>query len=200
MSQIRALFASVMCCLSMAAVLPANAQDSAAQILEKARAQAREIEELRAILTGADQNMRLATFDTMIKSGDEAMRLVAYEAGLASADSVMRAMAFKAAVMNLDTLHLELAPDPSAPRPIVEASTAYLAKNGNALLIGLGKRDPAAGTFRSNSWAGQVSGMEFMLNYGGNNAQLTLKDDNALAGVVRLDKGSTRFLATARLR
>jgi hypothetical protein len=186
--------------LALLAPSPAEAQSAAAKILEQARGQARDIEELRKVLNGPDQNMRLATFDAMIKSGDETMKQIAYETGLMSADSVMRGMAFKAVVMSLDNVHITLAPDPSAPKPIVEASTAHLAKNGNSLILMIRTRDIEAGTFRAGSYQGQVSGLEFTFDYGSNGAgTLTLTDDNTMAGVVRVGR-NTQFKATARLR
>jgi hypothetical protein len=185
--------------LALLAPAGAEAQSAAAKILEKSRAQAREIEELRKVLNGPDQNMRLATFDAMVKSGDETLKQIAYETGLMSADSVMRAMAFKAVVMSLDNVHITLAPDPSAPKPILEASTAYLAKNGNGAIVALRAKDVEAGTFKLGGYHGQVSGLEFTFDYGSTTGTLTLADDNALAGVVRIGR-NTQFKATARLR
>ena len=178
-----------------------HAQGTAAEILERARGQARNIEELRKVLNGPDQNMRLATFDAMVKSGDEALRLIAYETGLASADSVMRAMAFKALVLSQNNLHLTLTPDPSAPKPTQEASADYLVKNGSGLVVPIDGRNPESGSFKGNNWQGQVSGTELMFSYGSRvNGTMSLHDDNAIAGVVRLDSGRTQFLASAKLR
>lgn len=185
--------------LGLLPVANVEAQSTAAKILEKARGQAREIEELRKILNGPDQNMRLATFDAMIKSGDETLKQIAYETGLMSADSVMRAMAFKALLMSLDNLHLTLIPDSTAPKPIQEKSAAHIAKNGNAYIVPMKQKDVEAGSFKHGSWQGQVSGLEFVFSYGGYNGSLTLNDDNALSGLVRLG-GNTQFKASARLR
>lgn len=186
--------------LAMLAPVTADAQSTAAKILEKARGQAREIEELRKILNGPDQNMRLATFDAMVKSGDEALRLIAYETGLASADSVMRVMAFKALLMSFDKLHLTLTPDPSAPKKLQEASAAHIAERGNGFIVHLQGKNVEAGTYASRNAGGQISGLEFVFTDGGDAGSMTLRDDNALAGVVRLHNGRTQFLATARLR
>jgi hypothetical protein len=178
----------------------AEAQSAAAKILEKARGQARDIEELRKVLNGPDQNMRLATFDAMIKSGDETLKQIAYETGLMSADSVMRAMAFKAVVMSLDSVHITLALDPSAPKPILEASTAHLARNGNGLVLTLRTKDVEAGTYKDGGYRGQVSGLEFTFDHGSSGTgTLTLADDNTMDGVVRVGR-NTQFKATARLR
>ena len=179
----------------------AHAQGTAAEILERARGQARDIEELRKVLNGPDQNMRLATFDAMVKSGDEALRLIAYETGLASADSVMRAMAFKALVLSQNNLHLTLTPDPSAPKPTQEASADYLVKNGSGLVVPIDGRNAEAGTFKSSYWQGQVSGTELLFNYSNQiSGTMSLQDDNAVAGIVRLSSGRTQFLASGKLR
>lgn len=185
--------------LSIPAVV--QAQGTAAEILERARGQAREIEELRKVLNGPDQNLRLATFDAMVKSGDEALRLIAYETGLVSADSLLRAMAFKALLLSQNNLHLTLAPDPAAPKAIQEASTEYLVKNGSGLVVPIDGRNAEAGTFKSGHWQGQVSGTELVFSYSSRIAgTMSLRDDNAIAGVVRLESGRTQFLASAKLR
>jgi len=186
--------------LSLLAPTVAEAQSVAAKILEKARGQAREIEELRKILNGPDQNMRLATFDAMVKSGDETLKQIAYETGLMSADSVMRAMAFKAVVMNLDNLHLTLTPDTTAPKKVQEASASWLERFGNGYVVPMKKKEIEAGTFEYGGLEGQVSGLELVFKRGNSdNGSLTLTDDNALAGTARLG-GNTQFKATARLR
>lgn len=188
--------------LAMLAPVTADAQSTAAKILEKARGQAREIEELRKILNGPDQNMRLATFDAMVKSGDEALRLIAYETGLASADSVMRVMAFKALLMSFDKLHLTLTPDPSAPKKLQEVSAAHIAERGNGFIVYLQGKNIEAGTYNGRGSGGQISGLEFVFteSHNADAGSMSLRDDNALAGVVRLNHGRTQFLATARLR
>jgi len=85
----------IVCAAAAAVLLLLNpvsvyAQTSAAEMLEQARARSRDIEELKAVLNGPDQNMRLAIFDVMVNSGDEAMRQVALDLGLASADPLMQ--------------------------------------------------------------------------------------------------------------
>ena len=96
----------------------AVAQTSAAEMLEEARARAREMEELKAVLNGPDQNMRLASFDIMVNSGDEAMRQIAIDTGLASADTLMQAMAFKETVLSLNRIVMSLEIDKSQPADI----------------------------------------------------------------------------------
>ena len=202
MSRLTVLFAALLVAGSLSLLPPAEAQSSAAKVLEKARSQAREIEELRKILNGPDQNMRLATFDAMVKSGDEALRIIAFEAGLTSADSVMRAMALKALVMRQEHLILSLTPDPSAPKPVQQASAEQLGRQGTAYQLRVEKKNEEAGTFedRNKGCVGHISGLEIMVGCSSDNIALTLSDDNALAGVVRMGHGHSQFLATARLR
>ena len=96
---------------------------------------------------------------------------------------------------------LELAPDPSAPKPTQEASADYLVKNGSALVVPIDGRNAEAGTFKSSHWQGQVSGTELVFSYGSRaNGTMSLHDDNAIAGVVRLESGRTQFLASGKLR
>jgi hypothetical protein len=75
------------------------AQDSVDDLLEKARAEAAEIEKLKKILNEEpDQNVRLAAFGLMIKDSNSTMHEIAVEAGLASADKLLQAAAFKEAI------------------------------------------------------------------------------------------------------
>jgi hypothetical protein len=180
----------------------ACAQSPAAKILEKSRSQAREIEELRKILNGPDQNMRLSTFDAMVKSGDDALRMIALETGLASADGVMRAMAFKGLVMSLDNIYLTLKVDTTAPKNVVEKSEKFISDKGTSFVVPLKEKNKETGTFRQGNWEGQVSGFEFVFRYnneGEPSGVLSLKDDNTLSGLVR-HKFGTQFTASARLR
>lgn len=192
--------------LALITPLPAFAQSTAAQILEQARTHAREIEDLRKVLNGPDQNMRLAVFDAMVKSGDEALRLLAYETGLASADSVLRAMAFKGLLMRQNNIHVALTVDPSAPKAMQEASAQYLARFGNGLVVPMEDKNVEAGSFKKGDWQGQVSGTEFVFSYfhGGYTraGAMTLRDDNTLSGGVQVTDGAERgqFLGTAKVR
>ncbi len=178
----------------------ASAQSDAAKILEKSRAKAREMEELRKILNGPDQNMRLATFDVMLKSGDEALRLIAYEAGLASADSIMREMAFKAIMASMDNLHLTLTLDPSAPKALQDAAANLLSKSGNAFVVPMNNKDMEPGKFNTGYGVGQISGLVVVFMYKGHSGSMRLQDDNSLSGTLQLPSGQGQFLAKAKLR
>ena len=125
----------------------AIAQTSAAEMLEQARARAREMEELKAVLNGPDQNMRLASFDVMVNSGDEAMRQIAIDTGLASADPLMQAMAFKELVLSLNRIVMSLEIDKSQPAEIQAKSQAFLDAHGNAYALTIVKSDKKTGIF-----------------------------------------------------
>lgn len=177
------------------------AQSSAAAVLEKARAQSKEFNEFKAALNDPDQNVRLAVFDVMLHNENEALRRIALETGLSSADNLIRTMAFKNLVMGLTQLHINLTPDPQAPKPQQEAATAFIANYGTALVLNLEKKDIEQATFTSSYWIGQVSGLDIKLNneVEVKSAELTLQEDGALKGKAHLDRGKTPFIATARL-
>lgn len=196
--------------LSMALALmvtapPALAQ-SAAEILEKARANSREIEDLKKALNDPDQNMRLATFKAMVESGNEAYRAVAMDAGLASTDTVIRELAFKTAIMGLDRLHFTLSLDPSQPKEVQERTRAYLAQSGNEFVLEMPYRDPERGMFGTRKdltgRIGEVSGTRVTFKYGYNSGDLALEDDDMVTGVVTISYSNryTPMRATASIR
>jgi hypothetical protein len=183
----------------------AHAQVSAAELLEKARAQAGGIEELKSVLNGPDANMRLATFDVMMDSGDDTLREVALDLGLASTDRVLQALAFKHAVLSLGQIHFELKPDESAPEKVRTNSENALARAGNAYVLKLGARDLQTGKFAlgksymgQNKYSGEVSGLTLSFDYGNERGAFELDGDDRLVG--RLNGSGTQYEATARIR
>ena len=182
----------------------AVAQTSAAEMLEQARARAREMEELKAVLNGPDQNMRLASFDIMINSGDEAMRQIAIDTGLASADPLMQAMAFKESVLSLNRIVMSLEIDKSQPAEIQAKSQAVLDANGNAYEIPILETDKKTGIFKiKSSYTGQVTGLELTFKYSYDNGRLSLVDETTMKGPIRIYKGGSgygSFVATAKIR
>lgn len=182
---------------------PAYAQSSAAEMLEKARARSRDMEELKAVLNGPDQNMRLATFDVMVNSGDEAMRQVAIEAGLASADPLMQGMAFKVSILSLERIMMTLELDTSQPADVQEKSQAILNANGLSYDVPIIDTDPKTGTFTIYSkYKGQVNGTTMSFKYSYDGGQLELVDERTIKGPVRLYKSGQygSFIATAKIR
>jgi len=181
---------------------PVFAQTSAAEMLEQARARSREIEELKAVLNGPDQNMRLAAFDVMVKSGDEAMRQVALDLGLASADPLMQAMAFKETILSLNRIVFTLDLDTSEPDTIQQKAQAYLNANGTTYEIPVASVDRDTGIFTiKSSFTGQVNGTTLTFKNGHDTGQLELVDETTIKGKIRAYKGGYGgFTATAKIR
>ena len=181
---------------------PVYAQTSAAEMLEKARARSREMEELKAVLNGPDQNMRLAAFDVMVGSGDEAMRQIALDLGLASADPLMQAMAFKESILSLNRLVFSLEIDTREPEAVQQKAQAILAAKGSTYTIAVTKPDRKTGVFTiKTSHQGQVTGTTLTFKNGYDTGQLDLVDETTIKGQVSLYKGGYGgFIATAKIR
>ncbi len=195
------LYIPVILVLSMAGM--GFAQDSADQLLEKARARASEIEKLKKIINEEpDQNVRLAAFDLMISSDDSVMHEIAVEAGLASADNLLQAAAFKAAIMDLERLHLTLVVDKDASEGIRKATQAHLDMKGDQHILSFDKKDVKAGTVKAKYFSGEVIGthLTYTTRYG--NGTLQLKDDNAVSGnfMSRSGKKILKFFTTGKIR
>jgi len=180
------------------------AQDSADALLEKARAEAAEIEKLKKIINEEpDQNVRLAAFNLMTKQGSGTMYEIAVDAGLASADKLLQAAAFKSALMKLNSLYLTLTVDTNASNTIQKDSQNYLDSDGNQLIIPLDSKNPEAGTFKSMYWSGQVTGTHLTFKYSTNySGTLSLKDDDAVSGaiVMTVKRKTLRYIATGKIR
>jgi len=184
----------------------ALAQANTADIIEQARARARQVEEIKQVLTDPDQNVRLAAFEGMVDSGDPLMREIALDTGLASTDRVLRGLALKHTILGLAQLSITLTVDDSAPKPVQDKSVKYLEKNGNNYILTFDPKgsDLNRGFFHPPGnlhWAGNVSGTVVTFNYGKYTGELILQDDNTLAGLVHYNQGGGhRFKATAPLR
>lgn len=197
----RSLIASMTIVMFSSVSVPAIAQPSAAEMLEQARTRAREIEDLKAVLNGPDQNMRLAAFDIMINSGDGAMRQLAIDIGLASADSLLQGMAFKEAILSLTQITMAIEIDTTQPETVQQKAQAILNASGSTYTLMITDRDKAAGTFKMKQYSGQVSGtvMNFKNSY--DTGTLSLADETTITGSVTLYKGGYGvFNATARIR
>lgn len=182
--------------------VPVYAQTSAAEMLEQARARSREIEELKAVLNGPDQNMRLAVFDVMVSSGDEAMRQIALDLGLASADPLMQAMAFKETILSLNRIVFTLELDTSEPDTVQQKAQAYLNSNGATYEFPIAKVDKDTGVFTIKSThTGQVNGTTLTFKNGYDTGQLELADETTIKGTIKTYKGGFGgFKATAKIR
>ncbi|MAY26107.1 MAG: hypothetical protein CMK02_07405 [Polycyclovorans sp.] len=183
---------------------------SAAELLEAARAQSKEIEELKGVMDGPDRNLRLAAFDAMVAGENSLYRDIAVEAGLASSDSLLRARALNHAIGSVNSLVITLSVDTSASKTIQELTTKYLAENRQLLTLTLSKKTSSASGVNgalSNDYRGgaggtfEVLGLQMMFSapYNYITGELTLKDDAVLTGPVSTSEGH-RFIGTARLR
>jgi hypothetical protein len=174
-------------------------------LIEKARARARQVEETKQVLGDPDQNVRLAAFEAMVGSDDLLLRELALDAGLASTDQLLRGLALRYTVLGLEQLNLTLAPDASAPKPVQERVQAYLEKTGRNFVLNIDpdRVDLPRGTFGagSPSNSGNVSGTVVTFDYGYYTGELHLQDDNTLAGTVYYSYGGDhQFKASAPLR
>jgi len=182
--------------------VPVYAQTSAAEMLEQARARSRDIEELKAVLNGPDQNMRLSIFDVMVNSGDGVMREVAIDLGLASADPLMQAMAFKETILSLNRISFTLEIDTSQPESVQTKAQAYMNTNGARFEFPIIKVDKKAGVFTIySSYTGQVSGTTLTFKNGNDSGQLELLDETTIKGKITTYRGGYGgFIATAKIR
>ncbi len=168
-------------------------QVDTATLIEAARAKAKKIDEIKAILNDPDQTVRLAAFEAMVGSGDPLMRELAIQTGLAASDSIMRALAFKHVLLGLDRLVFTLAVDESEAKERVEHSQAVFAQNGSIASIQFdrSRTDPAKAIFfrPGSSQTGKVEGLVVTFDYGEIEGELRLQDDNSLLGRVRFHNG-----------
>jgi hypothetical protein len=183
---------------------------SAAELLEAARAQSKEIEELKGVMDGPDRNLRLAAFDAMVAGDNSLYRDIAVEAGLASSDSLLRARALNHAIGSANSLVVTLSVDTSASKTIQELTTNYLAEKRQLLTLTLSDKSPSAsgvtGSLSNDYKSGgdgsfEIQGLQLIFKGGYNyiTGELTLKDDAVLTGPVSTSEGH-RFIGTARLR
>ncbi|MEQ8859936.1 MAG: hypothetical protein RIC56_14935 [Pseudomonadales bacterium] len=193
--------------LAMALGLDAiAAQTSAAEIIEQARARARQIDEIKQVLNDPDQTVRLAAFEAMVGSGDPLMRELALDAGFASSDEVLRGQALKHAILGLEQLSITLSPDPAAPQAVQQRVQNYLEKTGASFILNIDTKDVdlGKGAFHQAGNAsrnGNVSGLVVTFDYQYHTGELHLTDDNTLAGTINYSYGGHhQFKATAPIR
>lgn len=168
-------------------------QADPAKLIEEARARAKKIDEIKAVLNDPDQTVRLAAFEAMVGSGDPLMRDLAIQAGFAASDSTMRALAFKHALLGLDRLVFALAVDEGEPKERIEHSKAVLERTGSTASIGFDRKrtDVARGNFYRPGfdYSGKVEGLAVTFNFGEISGELRLQDDNTLLGRVIFHEG-----------
>jgi hypothetical protein len=180
---------------------------TAAELLEKARAEARESEELRKALDSPDNNLRVAAFQAMISSEKPHYRAIAIEYGLASSESLFRGLTLAALIDSASTIVLNLAPDPDAAKEVQERTAKSIASDGSMLpILFLAKinekgnnivlfKTTAPGSYQGRS---VVEGMEFRFTTPTYSGTLTLGEDGLLQGPVA--HGPKRYIASVRLQ
>ncbi|NYT61768.1 hypothetical protein H0A66_05445 [Alcaligenaceae bacterium] len=187
------------CLLSPLLAPAALAQDSVAEVLEKARAEARTHNEYKAALNDPDPSIRLAVFNQMLKQDSPGLRKIAIETGLTSADSIMRSMALQSAVLSLTQLHIKLAVDPQSTQRQQTEAKKYLESQSATIALMMNKKDNKEGVFIANGWEGQINNLQLLLRTSGGSgkALLVLQDDNSLKGSLHLS--NIPYLATIDL-
>ena len=181
----------------------AFAEGTTSELIENARKRAREIQEIKQVLSDPDQTVRLVAFDAMVSSGNATQREMALDAGFASADSVMRNLAFKHALLGQNQINMVIAVDISAPKAVQEKSVAYIDKYGSSWVLRIDPKtvDLVTGKFVSPNgtiYQGAVSGPRLTFIYEHRSGELRLQDDNSLTGTVHHD--GAQFKATASFR
>lgn len=189
---------SLLCALLLVSSAPAFAQ-SAAEVIERARAEARQFNEYKEALEDPDQSVRLAVFEAMLAQNSAPLRMMAIQTGIGSADAIMRSRALQAQIMSMEQLHLTLAVNPDAPSEIQESTRRHLQQNGGIMVVNLQKKDPKQGTFSgSGSIGGQISNLQVQLGNTFIKVNLALQDDNTLQGSY-VTHDANNAIATLRL-
>lgn len=194
------LFALVMLVCTVSAYAESM---TAAQLIEKARAQSREIEELKKVMDSPDRNLRLSAFELMMNSDNPIYRELAIEAGLASTDSLLRSQALKATVFNMDALYVDLIVDENAPDEAQKKAREALAEGVPRLIITITAKEPKKDSMKidtGRNGSAEIQGVNFVFdsNYETGEGTLSLKDGAVLQGPVAIK--SNRFIGTAKLR
>ena len=192
--------ASILISLVFFGIQPALA-DSVDDLLEQARSKGKGFEKLKKVLNEEpDQNVRLATFDLVMKGEDETMKAIAIDAGLASADRLLQAAAFKAAIMDLERIHLKLELVEGTKSEMPKSTKKYLANEGYEFVISLKKKNTKSSTFTDSNQQGEIAGtrITYVNRYYDTNGTFQLKDDDAIEGALTMY--GVKFKATAKIR
>lgn len=174
---------------------------TAAELIEKARSQSREIEELKKVMESPDRNLRLSAFELMMNSDNPIYRELAIESGLASTDSLLRSQALKATVFNMDALYVDLTVDENAPDEAQEKAKEALAAGVPRLIITIRSKDPKNDSMEisaTNGGKAEIQGVNYVFQTGYEAGTLTLQDGALLQGPLAF-KGN-RYIGAAKLR
>lgn len=158
---------------------------SAQEVIEKARAEARQFNDYKVALEDPDQSVRLAVFEAMLQQSSPPLRMMAIETGITSTDSILRSRALQAQLLGMDQLHMRLSVNPKASKVMQDNTRKRLEQTNGAFAERIRKRDLNEGTFETGSFRFQVRNLNVLLTMisGNANASFTLQDDNTLTGI-----------------
>ena len=175
---------------------------TAAEIIEKARAEAGQFNEFKAALEDPDQSVRLAVFEAMLQQKNPPLRMMAIQYGLSSTDHVIRSRALAAQIMSMDQLHIQLEPNPNVSAEVQKVTAKELVQLANKYDITLKEKNPETGSFQCSSVCkGQVNNLQLVISDGNDVAiSLALQEDNTLKGTYSKKTSNASPSAIAVLR
>lgn len=178
-------------------------QADPAAIIEAARERARKIEEMKAALNDPDATVRLAVLEAMLTSKDGLMRDIAFETGFSSTDAQVRSLTLRHAFAARDKILFDVSPPVEASADIKKLAQQQIDQGFVTfdLLINPETVDAQKGTFRTRHFEGTgvINGVLVTFDFGSWFGEVTLQDDNTLAGRVAQRGTNTFYLIRGRL-
>jgi len=174
---------------------------SASEIIEKARAEAKEFNEFKLALEDPDQSVRLAVFEQMLKQPAAPLRMMAIQAGLTSSDDIMRSRALVAQILDMDHLVIHLKVNEKANSKSQEATKKLLLRDGDVWRLSIRQKNPDDNTFSIGvgEYSGKVNGLQVSLLRGPSGMHFQLDDNNRLVGRYTSPNGPIDAVVTMEL-
>jgi hypothetical protein len=137
----------------------------AGAISDKINKRAAEMNELKGLLNSADENVRLAAINTLLKSEDTATKAMAYAAGYASKNVTIRAITLRNHMNEISSMNMDISlPENNSEK----AKEIFIKYTGNGQLdFKFSDYKEIDGSFRfvtenkNSSYHGSVSGLVF---------------------------------------
>lgn len=180
-------------------VLAISSDVFAQSAVEKIKARAAEINELKALLANPDPSIRIAAIDIMQNSEDLAMREMGFNAGINSSDESVLAVTIMNKFKLIKNFNIEMIPATKVPAD----KQKVLTEMGGRLGVNIKKYDQKTATFEnSTTYSGNVrtssiSGTIIQLNTAYCNGALILDDELFFSG--KLTCNDVVFDAKAQL-
>ena len=158
---------------------------SAAEVIERARAEARQFNEYKEALEDPDQSVRLAVFEAMLAQQNAPLRMMAIQTGITSTDAIMRSRALQAQIMGMEQLHLKLAINPEASTKVQEATRNFLERTAGVATFRIQNKDQSTGVFQGGGYTAQISNLQvqFTIYNATDRINMSLQDDGSLKGL-----------------